>query len=164
MITVRQLYAADDLDQVLALCKAFLREYEAQHEAFFDTDELTDDDISGRFVDSITSDNTATLVALVDGDIVGYASIAVRPQLRFYQVKLVGAISGLMVTPAHRRRGIGTRLLRAAIEWFRERGLRTYTVYTAVANEGALALYQRSGMIPLHTTHLGEIEEPFRHA
>jgi ribosomal protein S18 acetylase RimI-like enzyme len=94
----------------------------------------------------------------MDDEIVGYASVAVRDQLRFYKVKRVGAISGLMVAKEHRRQGIATRLLAEARDFFRRHGIRFFTVYTAAANQGAIELYEHNGMSVLHTTFIGETE------
>lgn len=158
MISVREFRPEDDLDAVLSLCRDFFAEYEGHHSAFFETDDLSDGDISGRFLKSQESEDSATLVALVDGEIVGYASVAVREQPRFYKVKRLGAISGLMVAKDHRRRGIATRLLDEARDYFRRRGIRYFTVYTAAANEAAVRFYKQNGMAVLHTTFLGETE------
>ncbi len=155
-VLIRELRAGDDLTAVLSLCKAFFAEYEGHHEDFFDTDALRDDQLSGRFLDSITSETSCTLVATADGVIVGYASIRVSDQPDFYRIKHVGRVSGLMVDPAFRRRGIATQLLVEAKRWFREQGVKYFTVFAATTNEPALCFYQRCGLKPLHTTLIGE--------
>jgi len=156
MISIRELLPEDDLAAVLALCKDFFAEYEGHHKEFFDTDNLSDADISGRFLQSMESDSSATIIALVDDVIVGYASVAVREQPRFYKIKKVGAISALMVAREHRRQGIATRLLAEAKIYFRRYGIKYFTFYTAVANQAAIRLYERKGMAALHTSFIGE--------
>lgn len=158
MISIRELRPEDDLGAVLTLCKNFFSEYEQYHRAFFDTDNLNDGDISGRFLQSMESDSSATIIALVDDAIVGYASVAVREQPRFYKVKRIGAISGLMVAKDHRRKGIATRLLAEAKAYFQRRGIRFFTVYTAAVNQAAVKFYEKNGMAVLHTTLIGETE------
>ncbi len=156
MITVRRLGSGDDLSAVLKLCKEFFAEYQDHHPEFFDTDNLSDGDISGRFRESIESETSATLIALDDGETVGYASLSVREQPQFYKVKRVGGISAIMVVPAHRRRGVGTMIMQEAKRYFREQGLKYFTFYTAVANEPAIKLYKKLGIEPLHLSFLGE--------
>lgn len=117
---------------------------------------MSDTDISGRFIKSLESDNNATLVAIVDDAIVGYASIAVREQPRFYKIKRVGVISALMVEKNYRRRGIATGLLAEVKKYFQRCGIKYYTFYTAISNEAAIDLYEKTGMVPLHTSFLGE--------
>jgi len=158
-IVIRALRAEDDLTTVLSLCKAFFAEYEGHHDDFFDTDDLRDDQLLGRFRDSLTADSSCTLIALADGAIVGYASIKVGKQAEFYKIKHVGRISGLMVDPAFRRRRIATELLAEAKRWFRAQGVECYTAFTATENAAALEFYRRNGMQPLHTTLLGNVED-----
>jgi ribosomal protein S18 acetylase RimI-like enzyme len=156
VISIRQLRPEDDLAPVLDLCREFFAEYEGYHEEFFDTDDLRDDDISGRFLESLESDDGATIIALLDGVVVGYALISVRAQPDFYRIKKVGAISGLMVSKKQRRAGIGSRLLAEARTYFRKRGIKYFTLYTAVANRAALEFYRRNNLAELHTSFIGE--------
>jgi ribosomal protein S18 acetylase RimI-like enzyme len=156
MITIRELRPDDDLAAVLGLCKVFFDEYESFHEDFFNTDNLSDDDISGRFLESLTSDSSATIIALDDDRVVGYALIAVREQPRFYKVKKVGAVSGLMVAKSHRRRGIASLLLKEVKAFFHRQGVRYFTLYTSVVNEGAIEFYKRNGLTALHASFIGE--------
>ncbi len=156
MVTIRELRPEDDLTAVLTLCKDFFAEYEQHHKEFFETDNLTDADISGRFLQSSESDDSATIIALVDDEFVGYASVVIREQPRFYKIKKVGAISALMVANEHRRKGIATQLLDGSRAFFRRHGIKYFTLYTAVANEGATRFYERNEMSPLHISFIGE--------
>jgi GNAT superfamily N-acetyltransferase len=158
MIDIRPLTPEDNLDDLIALSRAFFAEYEAHHEAFFDIDGLEDGHIVTYFTRSLDADDSATFIALHKDRIVGSITVHVRPQAEFYQIKRVGAISGLMVHQAHRRQGIATRLLAEARAFFRERGVTYFTVYTAAANRGALQFYERIGMAPLHVTMLGQVD------
>jgi ribosomal protein S18 acetylase RimI-like enzyme len=99
----------------------------------------------------------ATFIATAQGKVVGYITVFVRTQAGFWRIKRVGSISGLMVSRAYRRRGIATALLAKAIGFFWKRGIKYFTTYTAVANQAATEFYERSGMVPLHTTFLGEV-------
>jgi len=155
-ITIREMRTGDDLPSVLALCRDFFAEYESYHNDFFDTDNLRDADISSRFKRSLESDGSATIIALIDNVIVGYALLAIHEQPRFYKVKRVGAISGLMVAPEHRRKGIASGLLDEAREFFRKRGIRYFTLYTSVENHEAIAFYRKNGLVALHRSFLGE--------
>ena len=156
MATIRKLRPQDDLLDLLALSRAFLNEYAAHHTVFFQIDELQDGDIVSYFSRSLETDEGATFVAVVNDRMVGYITVFVRPQARFYRVKQVGAISGLMVHRDHRRAGIARQLLDAARVFFQERGVQYFTVYTAVANRAAVRFYEKHGLAPLHVTLIGE--------
>ena len=87
-------------------------------------------------------DHAAVYVAEApDGAIVGRLSLA-RDQ---HPASAHVADLGLMVAAAHRRRGIGTALLRAATQWARERGVTKLELHVFPHNDAAIALYERFG-------------------
>ena len=157
-MTIKRLRPDDDLSDLIALSKEFFEEYAGHHEEFFEIDELRDADIVEYFSRSLDKDDSATFVAVLGGRIVGYITIFVRQQPSFYKIKKVGAISGLMIHKAHRRKGIASKLLAQATAFFEEQGVQYFTVYTASANQDALRFYERNGMTPLHITMVGEID------
>ena len=53
----------------------------------------------------------------------------------------VGVFS-IEVHPRHQRRGIGRALLRASVEWARNRGIERLELYTRADNDRARALYE----------------------
>jgi putative acetyltransferase len=54
---------------------------------------------------------------------------------------------GLMVAATHRRRGIGTALLRQAVAWARRSGVRKLELHVFPHNEPAIELYERFGFV-----------------
>jgi GNAT superfamily N-acetyltransferase len=157
METIRQLKQDDDLSDLIELSRQFFSEYQGHHEVFFGIEGLTDAHIADYFARTTGSDDSATFVAAVEHRVVGSITVHIRQQAPFYKVGRIGAISGLMVSAEWRRRGIATRLLAKARDWFREKQVQYFTVYTATANAGAIQFYGQSGMQPLHTTFIGEI-------
>jgi ribosomal protein S18 acetylase RimI-like enzyme len=157
MVTIRRLRPEDDLRDLIALSRDFFEEYAAHHE-FFQLDELNEEDIVDYFSRSLNTEEGATLIAELEGRIVAYITVFVRPQPTFWRIKQYGAISGLMVHREHRRQGLAGRLLVEAIAFFRQKGIRYYTAFTAAANQPAIAFYRRSGMETLTVTMLGETE------
>jgi RimJ/RimL family protein N-acetyltransferase len=87
--------------------------------------------------------NAAVFVAEDDGDIVGRLSVA-RDQ---HPASRHVADLGLIVAATHRRRGIGTALLDAALEWAQESGVRKLELHVFPWNEAAIALYERFGFV-----------------
>jgi ribosomal protein S18 acetylase RimI-like enzyme len=57
-------------------------------------------------------------------------------------------LEDLVVRPELRDRGLGTRLLRAAVDWARKEGLTRITLLTDVDNAHARRLYLRHGFKP----------------
>lgn len=54
-------------------------------------------------------------------------------------------LEDLVVLPEQRGRGLGTRLLRAAVDWARKEGITRITLLTDADNLGARGLYLRHG-------------------
>ena len=62
-----------------------------------------------------------------------------------------------MVQKEYLHRGIANKLLAKAKEFFASNGLKYYTVFTAIENQGAIDFYQQNGLEPLYSTMIGEI-------
>ena len=87
--------------------------------------------------------NAAVYVAEDDGLIIGRLSVA-RDQ---HPASRHVADLGLMVAATHRRRGVGTALLEAAVDWARQAGVRKLELHVFPWNKGAIALYDRFGFV-----------------
>jgi RimJ/RimL family protein N-acetyltransferase len=85
--------------------------------------------------------HAAVFVADADGSVVARLSLARDPHPASRHV----ADLGLMVAAGHRRRGVGTALLDAAVAWAREAEVRKLELHVFPHNEPALALYERFG-------------------
>ncbi len=83
--------------------------------------------------------NSIGLVAKEDGLIVGFIIAAVYAD----RGKLTGHILTLDILAAHRRKGIGTKLLAEAEKILLEKGARTCRLEVREDNVAALSLYQR---------------------
>jgi RimJ/RimL family protein N-acetyltransferase len=95
--------------------------------------------------------NAAVFVAEDEGGrIVGRLSIA-RDQ---HPASRHVADLGLMVAMTHRRRGIGSALLDAAVAWGRDSGVRKLELHVFPWNHAAIALYEGFGFV----------KEGYRHA
>lgn len=109
--------------------------------------------LEGRFDDAV-------LVAEVDREPVGYVSC------RALTANL-GSIGLIGIDAAHQGRGLGKRLVHAALEWFAERDLPTVEVVTQGRNAPAQRLYESTGFA-LHRRevwfHKWFENEPRRHA
>ena len=76
-----------------------------------------------------------------DGTLVGRLSVGRDPHPASAHVADVG----LMVAFDARRQGVGTALLRAAVDWAREAGIRKLELHVFPWNEAAIALYEAFG-------------------
>ena len=85
--------------------------------------------------------HAAVCVADVHGSGVARHSLARDPHPASAHVTDLG----LMVATGHRRRGVGTALLDAAVAWARDADVRKLELHVFPHNEPALALYERFG-------------------
>ncbi len=65
----------------------------------------------------------------------------------------MGAVQNLGVTPEHRSMGLGTILLRKALEGFQQAGLARAFLEVTAQNAGAIDLYQRIGFARSRTVY-----------
>jgi ribosomal protein S18 acetylase RimI-like enzyme len=89
------------------------------------------------------SDPRDVLVASVDGTAVGYVKLGSPTRLPSNGHVL--EIQGLAVSPAYQGHGLGRRLLVAAIEEARSRGVRRLTLRVLATNRPARELYLSAG-------------------
>jgi ribosomal protein S18 acetylase RimI-like enzyme len=90
-------------------------------------------------------DDVAVFVAERGGTIVGYAYVAIEPQSWKELRDEAGFVHDLVVDEATRSLGVGSALMEAALEWFRERGAPRVVLGTADANKSAQRLFARLG-------------------
>jgi len=101
---------------------------------------------AARIAESIepaTRDYSFVVVATVDGAVVGEASVQ---RLKPSFAQHVGVFS-IEVHPGQQRRGIGRALLRACVEWAKDRGIERLELYTRRDNDRARALYESEGFL-----------------
>jgi len=95
------------------------------------------------FDSALTSPDHDLVVAELDGEVVGFAHLLTYEDVTHGAP--AAALLGLYVQPDHRRRGIGTALLRETCQRARLRRVHEFQVSTEPDNEAALSLYRRHG-------------------
>jgi GNAT superfamily N-acetyltransferase len=91
----------------------------------------------------------AVFVACIAGAVVGWIDVGVT---RHLQSNAYGEIGGLVVSDAHRSRGVGRSLLVHAEQWLRDRGFARVVVRSQIAREGAHRFYLREGYAKVKTS------------
>jgi ribosomal protein S18 acetylase RimI-like enzyme len=85
------------------------------------------------------------LVAERDGAVVGYAYGGVEGNDYMVLRGPAGEIYDLVVAGSHRRRGVGGKLLEAALGALEKLGAPRAVLFTAARNEGAQAMFSKCG-------------------
>lgn len=95
-----------------------------------------------QLVELSREEDKCLLVHLEDGVLAGYAFIQVRPASRDGYIDFIG------VTQAHRRKGIGRKLVAQAVDWAVQKPIvERITLTVNSDNEAALNLYHSAGFI-----------------
>lgn len=94
--------------------------------------------LAGEF--SLPPESRTWLVALLDGEVVGFAGAMF--------VDDEAHVMNVAVAPAVRRRGVGRTLFAGLVADAVARGARHLTLEVRTSNEGARALYRRFGLAP----------------
>lgn len=100
----------------------------------------------GQFlVSQITKPGMLVVIAERGGEVVGYAYAGMEGNDYMALRGPAGVLYDLVIDPDHRRQGIGTMLLEAALEALSERGAPRVLLFTAEKNHPAQAMFGRAG-------------------
>ena len=89
--------------------------------------------------DDISVNRSGTLVAEVDGEVVGYITTRLNPRSK------IGWIPNLAVDPTYHKMGIGRKLIDEALRYFRDNGMEFVRIETLEQNEVCLRFYPNLG-------------------
>ena len=113
----------------------------------------TEADLRHRLEPILASQDDAVLVAVVDGEPIGWIHVAVE---RGLEASDVAGLRGLVVDERHRSGGVGRELLAVAEQWACEHGCTVVTVRSRVTRERAHRFYEREGFVHIKTSHVFE--------
>ena len=101
------------------------------------------------FIEHLNKWPNAFYVAEVDGEVVGYVMSRVELGWGIMKLGLVkkGHIVSLAVLEKYRRRGIGTALMRAALDGLKSYGVKEVYLEVRVSNIPAIKLYEKLGFV-----------------
>jgi ribosomal protein S18 acetylase RimI-like enzyme len=100
----------------------------------------------GRFLVSQLHDpECVVLVAVLAGDVVGYAFAGLEPMSWKDLRAACGYLHDVYVDERVRRSGVGAKLVRAVIEWLEARKAPRVVLMSAAKNAGAQSLFERLG-------------------
>ena len=106
----------------------------------------TPDDEYAWFLGSQLGESAvAVFVADEDGEVLGYVYAGIEPQSWKELREEAGFIHDVVVDERGRRMGLATRLIEAAAEWLKSRGMARVVLWTADANADAQRLFTRLG-------------------
>ena len=92
----------------------------------------------------LTRTDREVLIAEDNGDIVGIVVAKALDTMSISLFEQKGYVSNLFVLSSHRGKGLGSELLRRALEWLKEQGISHVSVEIHTGNEAALRLYEKA--------------------
>jgi len=141
--------AEDDWRSVGALAELLVQtHYSFDRERFVHPDTLRADAYVARLRDEIVGGLAMVYVAEIDGGVAGYVFAGIEPENWKELRREAGYIHDLVVSDAHRRRGVARALVASALDWFDARGVARVMLWTAPSNSGAQALFRSVGFRP----------------
>lgn len=132
------------LDQVMGIWKEFMDLH-----SLIDPYYVRTDDGHLLFADYLErkmgEDGSLVLVAVEDGDVLGYCFSYIHERPPVFVERKIGVISDLAVRSDSRRGGVGEALLQATLDWFRKKGLALAELRTSASNGMAISFYSKHG-------------------
>ncbi len=115
----------------------------------------------GRFlVSQLDEPDSVVLVAEQAGEVVGYVYAGLEPMSWMELRAACGFVHDVYVEAGARRRGVGERLVRAAIAWLESKGQPRVVLWSAQGNEAAQRLFARLGFRHTMAEMTLELEPP----
>jgi len=107
------------------------------------------DDASAHFLAYVRQcmevPDTVILTCLDSGQMIGYAIASIEMHPPVIANRPYGFIDNLAVDRDHRRRGAGTVLVTAAVDWFASRGVTRAELAVQETNEAGIAFWKSQG-------------------
>jgi ribosomal protein S18 acetylase RimI-like enzyme len=140
-VTIRDLREGDAEGVSLVLREGFSWWYDFQRKRGKDVQWMYDAQSPGRVRENARQrgENSKSLVAEVNDKVVGYISASYDPGPR------LGVIGIVSVDPGHQGRGIGSALMRSAIEFLKAKGVRKIWTTVSTINTRAILYYLKNG-------------------
>ena len=144
--TIR-LASAEDATPIALLWAEMAKQHRAYNDEFWCWSTDAPDNWRKNFLDNLKDKDMITFVAIApDGEALGFTQACVKASPPIYQTKRQGEVWDLVVSPEHREKGIGLKLMEATLGELEARGAQSVILHAAIANTEAIRLYEKLGM------------------
>jgi ribosomal protein S18 acetylase RimI-like enzyme len=149
----------DDLSTIQELnLMLFKKEYE-KYDKTLDLNWTEGKEGTGYFKKRITDENSCALVAIVDGEIVGYRVGAISKPESYRILSSYAEAENMFVLSEFRNKGIGTKLFNEFVKWCKEKGVKRVKLVVSSENKKALGFDRKLGFQDHSITLEKEIED-----
>lgn len=122
-----------------------LMDYHKELDPYFTRDPKGHLAFEGHIRECLGSDNDLILVAIEGEDVVGYLLAHLSSKPPVFELRTYGEISDLAVRKDQWRRGVGERMYRGALKWFKSKGMQRIEVRAIPSNKAAMEFWKKHG-------------------
>ena len=101
--------------------------------------------LGARLAKNLRQKNTVFFVAEEKEKLIGYSGGEIQKNPAFAKFKKRGHLFNLYVKPEYRSKGIGKKLIRATLSWFRKKKVSDLTIMVYSHNKSAYKIYKNLG-------------------
>ena len=101
---------------------------------------------------AMDAENSLVLVALDEGKVVGYSYSLISEPSNLEKRAKYGCVHDLFITVAHRRKGIGEKMLGETIEWFHSNDIHRVELDVIAQNQVASSFWEKHGFTEFKRT------------
>ena len=103
-------------------------------------------------IDELHKAGRGVFFAEAEGEVIGLAEVSIRHFIESCDTRNAGYLEGWWVDPKHRWRGVGTRLIEAAVDWARQRGALEFASACKLNNQVSESAHRALGFEETHRT------------
>ena len=134
----------NQLEELIKLQKQYMEHHKEIDDYFAFRKEMSD--IWKKYITQVFQDDSQVVfVAIVGETIGGYLTARIMQRPPIYEISTVGLIGDAFVMKSFRRQGIFTKLVHAALEWMKQKGIRYVEHPVAARNHSAIEAWKKAG-------------------
>lgn len=130
-----------NFDKLIEIRKEFFR-WEAERDKRVDPN-YEKRSLSIRTGKNLRQDNVAFFIAEEKGQIVGFAGASIDKAAKWTKLEKEGHLFNLYVKEDYRRKGIGKKLIKRTMEWFKKNKISDVKILVYNFNEKAHKIYKK---------------------
>ncbi|MFX1574693.1 MAG: GNAT family N-acetyltransferase [Promethearchaeota archaeon] len=132
------------IPQIIEVWKEFM-DYHKNLDSFFSRRDDGHLNFKNYVSELIKSKEALVLVALDEGNVVGYSIALMQYYPPVFKQRVYGLINDMAIKETHRRRGIGGQLLSRIYEWFNYHNLNRIELRVSVNNPIGYSFWKKHG-------------------